>query len=229
MRKDIAAISFLLLIITFSPGKMRAETLPLEEVISRVKQVYAGYNCFKANFDQVRVNVAMNMRDHFKGVMYVKKPGSIALEVISPEKQKVVIRGKHYMVYFPEDRNAARGEVPPNLNVEHFFGFFGKIEVVDRNFHIEFLNKPSSKNDSLYFLELTDRKDKTSPYTIVLGVDAKQFTVRTTRVYDALGNYNRFDLSGITFLKDIPDSQFNIDYEESSNSTPNTKSKSAPK
>ena len=229
MKKLFTAILFFILVIAILPWRLHAGTLPLEEVISRVKQVYAGYCCFKANFDQVRVNVAMNMRDHFKGVMYVKKPASIALDVMSPEKQRVVIRGKHYMVYFPEDGNAARGEVPSNLNVEHFIDFFGKIEVVDRNFHIEFSNIPSRKNDSLYFLELTDRKDKTSPYTIVLGIDAKLFTVRTTRVYDALGNYNRFDLSDITFLKDLPDSEFSIDYEDWSKSTSHTQPKSVPK
>jgi outer membrane lipoprotein-sorting protein len=229
MRKLLTAILFFLLAIAFLPWRLHAENLPLEEVISRVKQVYSGYCCFKANFDQVRVNPTMNMRDHFKGIMYVKKPASIALDVMSPEKQKVVIRGKRYMVYFPEDGNAARGEVPPNLNVQHFIDFFGKIEVVDQNFYMEFSKKPSNESDSLYFIELTDRKDKTSPYTIVLGIDAKQFTVRRTIVYDALMNYNRFDLSNITFLKDIPDSQFSIDYENMRKPTPPTQLKSVPK
>lgn len=193
-------------------GARGAFELPtLEQVVGRVKEVYSRHCCFRASFDQVTVNVAMDMRDRFEGVMYVKKPGLIALDVESPEKQKVVVSGRSYTVYFPEEGNSVQGEVPPEINVEHFFGFFANIGNMDRNFSIGFPTKAFSEEEELVFLELTDRANPRSTYRIVLGIDAKEYVVRRAIIYDALGNYNRFDLSGITFLDSLPDSQFRID------------------
>lgn len=182
-----------------------------EEVVGRVKEVYSRHCCFQASFDQLTVNVAMDMRDRFEGKMYVKKPGSIALDVESPEKQKVVIKGRSYTVYFPEEGNSVQGEVPPEINVEHFFSFFANIGNIDRNFSINFPPKAYSPEEELVFLELTDRANPRSTYRIILGIDSKGYVVRRAIIYDALGNYNRFDLSAITFLDSIPDSQFRID------------------
>jgi outer membrane lipoprotein-sorting protein len=152
----------------------------------------------------------MDLKDRFEGVIQVKKPGMIALDVESPEKQKVVIKGKSYTVYFPQDGTASRGEIPPEMNVEHFFGFFANIGSIDRNFSIDFPAKSSDQAEKLIFLELTDRNNPRGTYRIVLGVDMDAFTIRRAIIYDALGNYNRFDLTGITFLNSLPDDLFEV-------------------
>ncbi len=220
LNKVIPAILVLVLLVVGVPGRSRADEPSVEEVVGRVKGVYAKSCCFKARFDQVTVNMAMNIKDHFQGTMYVRKPAHIALEVESPEKQKVVLTGRSYAVYFPEDGNATRGEVPPDLNVERFFGFFGNIESVDRNFDITFSTRPADADDNLYFLELTDRKDKGSTFSIVLGIDSRQFTIRRAIIYDALGNYNRFNLMETAFLDSVPESRFRVDYSASKSPKP---------
>ena len=106
-----------------------AEPSPVDEVVKRVQNVYARQCCFVARFDQLTVNVGMDLKDRFEGNMYVKAPNLIALEVMSPEKQQVVIQGRSYSIYFPEDGNAARGEIPPEMNVEHFFSFLAILAV----------------------------------------------------------------------------------------------------
>lgn len=183
-----------------------------EKVVEKVKAVYSGHCCFHATFDQLTVNVAMDLRDRFQGVMYVKKPGLIALDVKAPEKQKVVIQGRAYTVYFPGDRSAVRGDVPPEVNLDHFFGFFANIGEMERNFSISFPDKAQSEEEGLIFLELQDKKNPKGTLRIVLGVDSKSYLVRRAIIYDALGNYNRFHLSDITLVDSIPDSQFRIDY-----------------
>ena len=125
MKRAIAAAIFFLLALPPTP---RAETGPgsVDDVLSKVKEVYARHCCFKAGFNQVTVNVAMDLKDRFDGVIYVKKPGFIALDVELPEKQKVVLKGRSYTIYFPDEGTAARGEVPPEVDVEHFFIFLPK-------------------------------------------------------------------------------------------------------
>jgi outer membrane lipoprotein-sorting protein len=152
----------------------------------------------------------MDMRDVFQGRMYVKKPSQIALEVDQPEKQTVVVKGRTYTVYFPEDGNAARGEIPPELNIEHFLGFFANIGSLDKNFNLAFPSKTHDPNEGLIFLELTDLKNPQSSYAILVGIDDQSYVVRRTIIYDALGNYNRFDLKNIRFLESIPDDKFRI-------------------
>ncbi len=181
-----------------------------EEVIKKVQDVYSHHCCFRATFNQLTVNVSMDLRDRFEGVMYVKKPDMIALDVESPEKQKVVIKGRSYTVYFPKDGTASRGEIPPEIDVEHFFGFLADISALGRNFSVAFPVKTYDEAEKLFFLELTDRKNSNGTYRIVLGIDMNKFTIRRAIIYDALGNYNRFDLAGITFLNSLPEAQFEV-------------------
>ena len=181
-----------------------------EEVIKKVQNVYSHHCCFRATFNQLTVNVSMDLRDQFAGTIYVKKPSMIALDVESPEKQKVVIKGRSYTVYIPKDGTASRGEIPPEVDIEHFFGFLANISALGRNFSVSFPVKTRDEAKKLLFLELTDRKNSTGTYRIVLGIDMNKFTIRRAIIYDALGNYNRFDLAGITFLNSIPDAQFDV-------------------
>jgi outer membrane lipoprotein-sorting protein len=207
------ASAFILAALLVGGTSYAEPTVPtVEETVARVKALYSRHCCFRAAFNQLTVNVAMDLKDRFKGMMYVKRPGLIALDVKEPEKQHVVIRGSSYTVYFPEDGNAVKGEVPPDINVEHFFGFFANVGNMDRNFTITSPNKSYSREDGLVFLELRSRENPRSTYRIVLGIDLKSYTIRRAIIYDALGNYNRFDLSEISLLDSLPDSRFEINY-----------------
>lgn len=191
-------------------GYAESDSPSLEQVLRRVQEVYSKQCCFKASFDQLTVNTAMDLKDRFQGTMFVKKPVSIALDVEAPEKQKVVMQGRSYTVYFQQDGTAVKGEVPSELNVEQFFGFFTNIGNIERNFSVQFPTKSTDREEKLIFLELADKTNSKNTYRILLGVDSERFTIRRAIIYDALGNYNRFDLTNITFLKSIPDSSFHI-------------------
>jgi outer membrane lipoprotein-sorting protein len=202
----------LLLLILVAAGEVRAqdEAPPIGELLARLSEVYGRQCCFRSSFDQVTVNVAMDMKDHFEGMMYVKRPGMIALEVEEPEKQQVTIRGRSYAIYFPSDGSAVRGEVPPEMNVEHFFSFLANVDDMAKNFHVAYAARAVDPAENLLVLELTDRKNPGGTYRIVVGVDRQRFLVRRAIIYDALGNYNRFDLSDIVFLSSLPDSRFRV-------------------
>lgn len=198
------------LILLFSSGDFAAarDVPDLGEVVHRVQEVYARQCCFKAAFNQLMVNVAMDLKDRFEGDLYVRTPNLISLVVRAPERQKVVIQGRTYTVYFPDEENVTRGEIPPEMNIEHFFGFFASIGEMERNFEIRFAPRAADEGENLIFLELTDKKNQQSTYQIMLGVDADSYTVRRAIIYDALGNYNRFDLHDIEFLKAVPRGTF---------------------
>jgi outer membrane lipoprotein-sorting protein len=198
----------LILLLIFPTSLYAANDKVSDELIKRVQQTYSTHNCFKAYFDQLTVNVAMDITDKFQGVMYVQKPGMIVLDVDEPERQKVVIQGRSYTVYFPNEGSASTGEVPPELNIEHFFGFFANIGSMSDNFSFSEPSKRQELADDLVFLELTDKKHQRSDYSIIIGVDKTDHTIRRAIIYDALGNYNRFDLKGIKFLDSLPESVF---------------------
>jgi outer membrane lipoprotein-sorting protein len=202
-------VSFVLVFSTI--GVAVARDMPnLEETVQKVQEVYSRQCCFRAFFDQLMVNVSMDLKDKFEGTLYVRTPGLIALDVKAPERQKVVIQGRSYTVYFPEEGNATQGEVPPEMNVEHFFGFFARIGEMERNFAIRFAARPTDEAENLIFLELADKKNPHNTYQIMLGIDYDTYTIRRAIIYDALGNYNRFDLHDIVFLKTLPREVFEI-------------------
>lgn len=198
-----------------SEGVCQHVGLSLDEVVSRVRNTYSKYCCFKADFDQLTVNVSMDMRDRFQGTMFVRRPSSMALDVDAPEKQKVVIKGRAYSVYFPQDGSLVSGDVPPELNVEHFFGFFADIGSLDKNFQVSFPERSVDTSENLVFLELMDKNNREGTFRILLGIEGQSYTIKRAIIYDALGNYNRFDLSRVTFLPSLPDSKFEVAQQQS--------------
>ncbi len=230
--KGLAGLAVFGLILSFaSPYRAYCNEPPVADVVRKLQSVYSKQCCFRAQFDQLTVNVAMDLKDRFEGTIYVKSPGLIALEVTAPEKQKVVIRGRSYVIYFSEDGSVVHGEVPGELNIEHFFSFFANVGALEKNFTITYPPKALDAREKLIFLELTDRKHREGTYRIVLGVDMEIFTIRRAVIYDALGNYNRFDLSEIKFLDSMPDSRFQVapgkaEITESTISKPSQKSDS---
>jgi outer membrane lipoprotein-sorting protein len=203
-------VILLLLFLCETPAFSESQPASPEELVKMVQKVYSQRCCFRAHFEQLTVNVSMDMKDKFSGTMYVKKPGMIALEVQSPEKQSVIVQGRTYTVFFPEEGNAASGEIPQEMNVEQFFGFFANIGNMEKNFSVTIPAKSQEAGEKLLFLELTDLKNPKSMYNILLGIDMENYTVRRAIIYDALGNYNRFDLSRITFLDSLPNSMFQM-------------------
>lgn len=187
-----------------------AEEMTADQVMQKVQSVYADKCCFRALFDQVTVNISMDIKDTFEGVMYVRKPSFITLDVQAPERQKVVMRGRSYSVQFLEDQTSVTGEIPAELNVENFFSFFTNIGAIDKNFSFRFPQRPKDGDNGLIFLELTSAKAAPGSYRITLGIDSQKFTINRAIIYDALGNYNRFDLTDIKFLPSIPESIFEI-------------------
>jgi outer membrane lipoprotein-sorting protein len=207
----LSILSMCLLLMTTAPWAFgKTEDLSVANVVKRVQQVYSRQCCFHASFDQLTVNVAMDLKDRFKGTLYVKTPGLIALDVDEPERQYVVLKGRTYGVYFPADGNVVRGEVPPEMNLEHFFGFLAAIGDLERNFTITAPPRSHDLEENLVFLELSDPKNPVGTYRILVGVDMDQFWIRRAIIYDALGNYNRFDLSEIAFVNEVPDWRFQI-------------------
>ena len=210
MRKPVTVLICLLFMTVLIRDPAHSEQSDVAQIVGEIQKVYSRSCCFRAAFDQLTVNVAMDLKDRFRGTMYVRRPSHIALEVQWPEKQRVVLSGRSYTVYFPADGNAVRGEVPPEMNVEHFFGFFANMGDLDRKFSIRLAAPKREASEKLVFLELTGQEQPQSTYRIILGVDRTDFTVKRAIIYDALGNYNRFDLSNITFLTSLPGSLFKI-------------------
>ncbi len=188
----------------------QAQELTAEQVMKKVQDVYADKCCFQAGFDQVTVNVSMDIKDTFEGTMYVKMPGHITLDVYSPERQKVVMKGRSYSVQFLEDQTSVTGEIPGELNVENFFSFFTNIGAIDKNFSFRFPQRPKDLDNNLILVELTSSRAAPGSYRITLGIDSRKYTINRAIIYDALGNYNRFDLSEIKFLPSIPDRIFDV-------------------
>lgn len=207
-------IALTLVMLFLSPGNaveaQDTKSPVLDEVVKKIQENYSRECCFSARFDQLTVNVSMDLQDRFQGMMYVRKPNLIALEVRAPEPQKVVVRGRSYVVAFLNDGHVVRGEVPPEINLEHFFGFFANMGNIEGSFIVQFPVKAVDPEDGLIFLELTDKKDPRSTFRILMGIDSDHYIVRRAIIYDALGNYNRFDLSDVTFLKSVPDFRFEV-------------------
>lgn len=208
LKKSLALLMFLSLMMM--SHVCHGEEMSADQVMQKVQAVYADKCCFRALFDQVTVNISMDIKDTFEGVMYVRKPSFITLDVQAPERQKVVMRGRSYSVQFLEDQTSVNGEIPAELNVENFFSFFTNIGAIDKNFSFRFPQRPKESDNSLIFLELTSSKAAPGSYRITLGIDPKKFTINRAIIYDALGNYNRFDLTDIKFLPSIPESIFEV-------------------
>jgi outer membrane lipoprotein carrier protein len=157
----------------------------LDEAVSAVEATYRRVQDLKASFQQAAFNRTMNQTVEARGTLYLKKPGRLRWEYVTPTPQELISDGKTLWVYTPELKqvNAPEALAGPAGS------FLQGLGQVREHFQARFLNPAQPADaDGNIVLDLTTRQPQPLMARLILSVDPRSWLVRKAVIHDELGN-----------------------------------------
>jgi outer membrane lipoprotein carrier protein len=206
MSRKVFYVVMIFLLSGVCPPALKAQPLPLEEILTKVQELYDRHEDFEASFVQVSLLKSLGKKQVAEGEVYFKKPGRMRWDYQKPVKQVIVSDGKNLWNYRPEDKqvvvspmtNAFQGKVPST-----FLAGIGNLKL---DFQSRWAKEPSPGEN--YFLELTPRETQGSLEKLFLQIDRKSFEILQAKIQDVMGNVTEINFSQIHFDKYLSDSLF---------------------
>ena len=205
VRKFPGSVLILLLSLVWAPA-LKAQPLPLDEIVAKVQEQYEIHEDFKANFIQESVVKSLGKKQVAEGVVYFKKPGKMRWIYQKPTKQEIISDGKNLWNYRPEDKQVLVSPVTSAFQAKAPSTFLAGIGNLKKDFEARWAKEPSSRED--YSLELTPRETQGSLEKLFLLVGRESFKILQARIQDVMGNVTQISFSKVQFDNRLPDSLF---------------------
>ncbi|MCB9555829.1 MAG: outer membrane lipoprotein chaperone LolA [Deltaproteobacteria bacterium] len=159
------------------------ETTTPEQALGRMQAFYAATRDLKGKFKQVYIDTIYNRRRTSYGYLYVKKPGMMRWNYVSPEPKQFIADGKRLWVYEPQDNQAFKNPLT-TANLSTGLTFLLGSGNLKREFQAEFVSDPADKlgNAGDLLLKLTPREPTAQYRYLLFAVDANDFSVRESMV-----------------------------------------------
>ena len=188
----------------------KVKTPSLEEILNRVENRYdvAG---FTAGFFQTSVLKAMDITDNAHGKIYVKRPGKMRWEYVSPDPQIIVSDGVQLWIYRPEDNQVMLGKAPEFFGDGKGASFLSDIRLMRKNFAVSLENSPVSDNHEL---KLAPLKNNTDLAAIHVSVSWATFDIEKITTVNIYGDETRIVFTDPDFGQDLNDKLFSFDIPE---------------
>jgi chaperone LolA len=190
-------------------GQRPAVAAPsLDEAVRSVEGAYQKVADLKAPFRQAAFNRTMNQTVEATGTLYLKKPGKLRWEYLTPTPQEIVSDAKRLWVYTPELKQVNVTDAPEAL-AGPAGTFLQGLGQVREFFHARFLNPAQPTDaDGNVVLDLTPKEPRPLLSRLVVAVDPKSWLVRTAVVHDELGNTVTVRFGVLTVNSGLADTLF---------------------
>ena len=188
------------------------------KLVERVQRYYRKAKDFSASFDQLYTYVAFGRSQQAKGKVQVKRPGLLRWESDKPETTIIVLDGKDYWQYSPEDKQVTvkRGFVSDQLSSAFTF-LWGKGDL-NKDFSAKAVARPEDvpglpEGEAV---ELLPREPQPQVHKLLFIV-GKDGQVLASVVTDSQDNVNRLVFHGVKLNGRLPDSLFQFTPPEGAN------------
>jgi outer membrane lipoprotein carrier protein len=175
-------------------------------IAERVQRYYGKRKDFQATFTQRYTYAALGRVEEKTGVVQVKKPGLLRWEYAGKDKKLLVLDGKAFWQWSPEDNQVTvKRDVRGEQLSSAFTFLWGKGDLL-----AEFSPKAVALPEGLPpgdAVELDPKKPGGNVQRIVFSVDAEG-RVLASVVTDGSGNENRLVFEGAKIDQNLPDSTF---------------------
>jgi outer membrane lipoprotein-sorting protein len=163
--------------------------------LGKVQQRYAKLNDFIAVFKQETFQVIANKSVLFNGKVSYKRNSGVRMDVMSPERQILILKGSTVLIVLPEQGTSQVQEIPPEISAQNILGFFAGFASIEEQYAVQ---------ETAARLILTPKKGTGS---ISVWVDTDGLIQRIL-LKDAMGNTSDIRLSGYRFNMNISDEIF---------------------
>jgi len=184
----------------------------LDSVIDQVQSAYEKTTSFDAKFTQLAEVKSLGRKQKAEGIAYIKKPGKMRWNYLSPEKQFIISNSSKIWFYFPEDNQLMEEKVKDFFQSKSPLLFLTGKAKLRELFIIQFHRQP--KKDTLstdHLLEMTPRKQEATYRKIILKVRKKDYQIVGVTVEDLLGNTTQIQFQDVNINSEIDNSLFEFD------------------
>jgi outer membrane lipoprotein carrier protein len=187
---------------------LHAEPLSLQQLSTRMQEMYEKTTDLKARFIQEVTIKSMKKIEREEGAVTFKNPRMMLWDYQKPKAKKLVINAQKAWLYIPEDRmvyvqNAE--EVYRSRMAVRFLSGIGKLS---EEFQIRFSNDSPLDREGNYHLTLTARETGSGIDRLDLTVDGKTFQISECRFEDTFGNATRLRFQDIRINTGVSDKLF---------------------
>ncbi len=177
------------LILVFLAGTAHALEL------KKVQQRYAKVQDFTATFKQDTFQVIANKMVGFEGKVTYKRNSGVRMDVATPQKQILILKGQTVLVILPEEGTSQVQEIPGEIAAQNILGFFTGLSSIEEHYSVQ------TVGDHLVLIP------KTGTGSISVWVDADNLISRIL-LKDAMGNTSDITLKSYRFNRGISDDLF---------------------
>lgn len=194
----------------FSIAAANESSPGLDQIMDGIEKKYAGSG-FSADFYQESTLKEMDITDTASGKVYIKKPGMMRWEYISPENQIIITDSQTLWIYRPEDNQVMLGEAPEYFGDGKGASFLSDMKLVRKNFHVhlEIVDTPAH-----HILKLVPVKKQADLTEIYLSVTKQNYIIEQIITYNAYQDKTVIKLSRFGFNQQLGDELFRFDIPE---------------
>jgi outer membrane lipoprotein carrier protein len=187
----------------------RASAAPtLDEAVQSLETAYRRVTDLKASFQQAAYNKTLNQTIDARGTLYLKKPGKLRWEYVTPTPQEIVSDGKRLWVYTPELKQVNVADAPDAL-AGPAGSFLQGLGQVREHFQARFLNPAQPTDaDGLLVMDLAPKRPQPLLARLIVSVDPRSWLVRQAVVHDELGNTVTVRFGDTVVNSGVPDALF---------------------
>jgi chaperone LolA len=163
--------------------------------LTKVQQRFSKVKDFTAVFKQETFQVIANKTVRFAGKVSYKRDAGVRMDVTSPQKQILILKGQTVLVILPEEGTSQVQEIPNEIAAQNILGFFTGLSSIEEHYIVQ------SADDHLVLVP------KTGTGSISVWVNTDNLIERIL-LKDAMGNTSDISLSSYRFNKGMSDELF---------------------
>ena len=184
--------------------------LSASDLIKKVEDIYSSQKTFKADFRQLYIGRNMGVIET-KGEVYFKRPGMMKWLYKKGNKKIIASYGNNLWIYDSGDsqaivdRNFKPEKLPSSLS------FLWGDKRLSEVFNYKMLSFEEKNDSKKYIVELYPKDEIPNVSKIHFIIDAKDYLIIQTALFDFFGNENRLVFSNIKLGSEIAESFFKFE------------------
>lgn len=168
--------------------------------LKSIQQRYSPIEDFTTSFSQDTFQVIANKKVQFTGKVSYKRGAGVRMDVLTPQKQLLILKGQTVLIILPEEGSSQVQEIPKEIAAQNILGFFSGLGSIEDHYTVQ------ESSESLIL------KPKEGNGSITVWVSKDKLITRIL-LRDATGNASDIKLSGYRFNRGLSDDLFRVNAE----------------
>ena len=188
----------------------------VEDIVNGVQQHYEQTNDVQANFIQLSLIKSIGQTKETRGLVFFQKPGKMRWEYTEPTQQLLVSDGKTFWLYVPDDEQVIVQEAEDAYGSKTPIVFLSGMGKLQNDFYMKLLPPATDQyvRKPAHRLELLPKEPQPDVAKLILTVDAADFQIVHSAVYDPYGNITDVYLQDIEVNFGLPEGLFTFEIPE---------------